>query len=196
MKKILAVPLLLAAVLCMQSCKTQTILIDATEGDNSASVVSDTTARDETSVSAEEPVSVAQSEQTTAEKPTENATAPTTEVDLSITLPEKNGTMKVETDASNKYIQTVIKDRHLRPELLVAVYSVPETDQNYVFEFTSSDFTADNLNRVFLLDNECRITGVAAVKSNERENMSSTENWFCMNVLIKGVIFPEIEEMF
>ena len=122
-----------------------------------------------------------------------STTQVTTEVDLSVSMPEKNGTMETDASADNKYIKIVCNKKKIDARLLYAVYAVPESGQNYVFEFYSADkFTADNIRRVYLIDSEGNISGVAAVKSTERENVSAVENWFCMNVLIKEIIFPAV----
>lgn len=179
-----------AMLLSFTSCKTQIIINEETEGAEATSVIDDVIPV----------VTEATTEETTAETTTEEQTQPpeteviVTEVDLSITLPEANGKMVVDTDSANKFTSAIADKKHVSPDLLAAVYSVPESDQNYVFEFKSDKFTADNLRRVYLLDKNCKITGVAADKASEREDMTKAENWFCMNVLIKGVIFPEIKE--
>ena len=121
-------------------------------------------------------------------------TAAQSELDLSITLPEANGTMEVSTDSSNNLIRTVSATRGIDDSLLVAVYSVPESGQNYVFEFYEGERSAENLRRVYLLDSAGKITSVAASVSAERENLSVTENWFCMSVLIKGMILPAVQD--
>jgi hypothetical protein len=140
---------------------------------------------------------------TTASAPQSTAAAPTTgvattaegEVDLSIRLPDANGTMEVSLDPSNKFIKAVHNARGVDTSLLAAVYSVPESGQNYVFEFSSAGKrTADDLRRVYLLTADGAITSVAASKNTERENLSATENWFCMNVLIKGMVFKAVED--
>ncbi len=118
-----------------------------------------------------------------------------TEVDLGISMPEKNGTMVVDSSVSNKFIQIVEDKKDIDPSLLVAVYSVPESGQNYVFEFYDDDGReADDIRRVYLIDSSGKITGIAAVKASERENVSSVENWFCMNVLIKELVYPAVKD--
>lgn len=135
-------------------------------------------------------------EESTSAQAEETTTAVVfTEVDLSVSMPEKNGTMVTDTSYDNKYIRIVCDKRGIDKELLVAVYAVPESGQNYVFEFYDvEDFTAENIRRVFLIDSDGAITGVAATKSSERENVSAVENWFCMNVLIKELIFPAVSD--
>lgn len=120
---------------------------------------------------------------------------PVTDVDLSIEMPEKNGTMETDSSPDNRLIRIVCSERGIDAELLAAVYAVPESGQNYVFEFYTADKrTADSIRRVFLINEKGKITSVAAVKADEKENISSVENWFCMNVLIKEVIYPAIAE--
>ncbi len=143
---------------------------------------------------AEEPASVKDENQTKEE---ESASVPTSsgEIDLSISMPEKNGTMVVDTSPDNKFITIVCTDRGIDVSLLAAVYAVPESGQNYVFEFESGKTrSVDSLRRVYLIDSNGSITGVAATESSEKENVSSVENWFCMNVLIKELIYPSVEK--
>lgn len=117
------------------------------------------------------------------------------EVDLSIVLPEANGKMEVSTDPDNEFIAAVHRQRKIDPSLLAAVYAVPESGQNYVFEFTSAnERTAESLRRVYLLQADGTILSVAASDNAERENLSATENWFCMNVLIKNMVFPAVKD--
>lgn len=126
---------------------------------------------------------------TEAAKPSEESTT----VNLGVELPQANGTMQVDNSSSNKFISAVVKKRSIDASLLAAVYSVPESGQNYVLEFNDRSARSKNdLRRVYLLNDACEIVSVAAAKVSEKENISSTENWFCFNVLIKGVIFDAI----
>ncbi len=136
-------------------------------------------------------------------KPQENSSEPEktttsqpmTEVELGITMPEKNGTMVVDTSASNKFIKIVEGKKHIDSGLLAAVFSVPDSGQNYVFEFyDESGRGVDDIRRVYLIDTKGEITGIAAVKASEKENISSVENWFCMNVLIKELVYPAVRD--
>lgn len=116
-------------------------------------------------------------------------------VTLPIELPAANGTMEVSVDPLNAFIRTVAESRGVDVSLLAAVYAVPQSGQNYVFEFSDAgERSASSLRRVYLLTDDLRIKSVAAANAAEREHISMTENWFCMNVLIKGVIFPSVEE--
>ena len=134
----------------------------------------------------------------TADSGTESAQteAPSEQdVTLPIELPSANGEMAVSADPENRFIRAVVEARGLDPALLAAVYSVPEGDQNFVFEFYSAgERSADRLRRVYLLTQDAAISSVAASSNAEREGISATENWFCMNVLIKGVIFPSVRD--
>ncbi len=128
------------------------------------------------------------------EKASESGTTASKDVDLSIVLPSANGDMEVDTSPGNKFIAIVNSERQIDASYLAAVYSVPDSGQNYVFEFSSSTGrTADDLRRVYLIDTNGKITGVAAKNASEKENVSSVENWFCMNVLIKKLVFPAVE---
>lgn len=128
----------------------------------------------------------------------ETTTAVSSEnIALNVSVPEANGTMQVDLSADNVYTQKVVSDRNVDASYLVAVFSVPESGQNYVFEFSvagAQNRTADNLKKVYLIDSNGDIVSVAASNGSEAENISAIENWFCMNVLIKGMILPAIEE--
>lgn len=127
--------------------------------------------------------------------PSETQTSELTTVSLDIELPDANGTMVVDTSPGNKFIAAVTGSGKTDASLLAAVYAVPESGQNYVFEFyDSAGRSKDDLRRVYLMDAAGNITSVAAAKASEKVNISSTENWFCFNVLIKGVIFDAIAE--
>lgn len=120
---------------------------------------------------------------------------------LNITLPSANGEMHFSQSASNKFIAIVNASREIDASLLVSVYSLPDTGQNYVLEFNGSTDgagrlvrTADTLRRVYLIDTSGAIKYVAAASSDETENVSSVENWFCMEVIMKQMIMPEIAD--
>ena len=122
-----------------------------------------------------------------------------TDARLSITLPDANGTMVVTDSASNSYIKTVAAQRNIPASKLVACYAVPDSGQNYVLEFgDSTDMNHElvrdetNLRRVYLLNEYGEITYVAASDEAECENVTAVENWFCMDVIIKKMIMPEI----
>ncbi|MCR5041256.1 MAG: hypothetical protein K6C36_04035 [Clostridia bacterium] len=125
-----------------------------------------------------------------------------TDVHLALTLPEVNGTMVVTDSASNAYIMTVSSERGIPASQLVAVYSVPDTGQNYVLEFRepspgqTQTRTADNLRRVYLINESGNIAYIAASDESECENITAVENWFCMDVIIKKMILPEIADRF
>ena len=147
-----------------------------------------------TEITTEEETTEASEEETTEVTGEVGTTQEAYEVELSISMPEKNGTMVTDKSEDNKYIKIVTDKKDVDADLLLAVFAVPESGQNYVFEFYDENMTAENIRRVYLIDADGRITSVAAVKANEKENLSSIENWFCMNVLIKEVVFPAISE--
>lgn len=143
------------------------------------------------------PETTTQTETTTQKNPETTSFAPSSDITLNMSVPEANGTMEVDLSEDNEYIQIVVSERDIDSELLVAVYSVPESGQNYVFEFSAAgaeNRTAENIRRVYLIDSSGKIAYVSAASSSEAENVSVVENWFNMTVLIKGMIFPAIEE--
>ena len=148
----------------------------------------------ETTVPAEATTEHEQTTMVLAETTSSSALA---DFSLNMSVPDANGTMEVDLSEENKYTQIVAAQRGIDTSLLVAVYSVPESGQNYVFEFLSAgaqNRTAENIRRVYLIDSSGKITYVSAASAAEAENVSAVENWFNMNVLIKGMIFPAIEE--
>lgn len=153
---------------------------------------SNSTAAPETS---SEKLSENQTEESHETQTRTNAETKQTEVDLNISMPEKNGTMVTDTAADNKFIEIVAEDKGIEKKLLVAVYAVPESGQNYVFEFyDEKSRDSDDIRRVYLIDENGKITGVAAADSSERVGIGSMENWFSMNVLIKEVIYPAVKD--
>lgn len=166
------------------------------EDASDTTVASEETTSEE--ISSEEVVVTVESSSVDEEATSEESTTVAhdiTQVDLSIEMPEKNGSMQTDSSPDNKFIEIVKNERKIDDKLLVAVFSVPDTGQNYVFEFKNADNrSADNIRRVYLIDEKGKITSVAADNSAEKENVSSVENWFCMNVLIKEVIYPAIEQ--
>lgn len=124
-----------------------------------------------------------------------------TGVTINATLPEANGKMIFNDSPDSKYMQIVIEKYKFNPKMLASVYSSPNTGQNYVFEFNGTKDSSgryirnqDTLRRVYLIDENDNIVSVAAAKSSERVNISQSENWISMEVLIKKMILPEIQE--
>lgn len=148
-------------------------------------------------VTASQPTENEEDKKTTLSQEETEFTANTslTEVDLSISMPEKNGIMVTDSSDGNEYIKIVYRERDIDPALLVAVFSVPESGQNYVIEFYDEEGrTVDDIRRVYLIDSDGDIVSVSAVLSSEKENISSVENWFSMNVLIKEIIYPAVKD--
>lgn len=204
MKKVL-VAALLTAVLLLSGCiiiETETTSVDP-DNENTTETAASQTEYDTLPPQTSEPETESETAEETSAEAELTVAEPSgdiseiTEVDLSIEMPEKNGTMQTSVSSDNKYIKAVSSDRDIETDRLVAVFAVPESGQNYVFEFYDSDGRSkDDLRRVYLLDSKCRITGVAASNTSEKEGISSVENWFCMNVLIKELVFPAVEDSF
>ena len=168
--------------------------VDATEAENNADDMTrdEMTSEEVTTDSAE--AEITEDASTLDSSISDETTQAAYEVDLTISMPEKNGTMVTDGSEDNKYIKIVTDKKDVDADLLLAVFAVPESGQNYVFEFYDKNMTAENIRRVYLIDTDGKITSVAAVKVSEKENLSTIENWFCMNVLIKEVVFPAISE--
>ena len=134
---------------------------------------------------------------TAPETPAADEVSPT----LPETLPEANGTMIVDNDPDNAWIQQISRDYNIPAARLTAFYSVPNTGQNYVLEWNGTTDgsgrllrSAGTLRRCFLIDEEGKLDSVAAADPDERVNMSRVENSFAMETLIKGVILPKVLE--
>ncbi len=201
MKKYIIVFVLLL-LLVLGGCKREYVYVAGTTADSddiTSDVAAETTTRQITVESTSEEITFFEeiTEEVTSAESAETTESAMTEIDLTIEMPDKNGTMVVDTSSDNKFVKEVNKSRKIGSDKLVAVYSVPESGQNYVFEFMDAKGRkVDDLRRVYLLDENCKITGVAASSSTEKEGISSVENWFCMNVLIKEMIFPAVAEQF
>lgn len=201
MKKYIIVFVLLL-LLVLGGCKREYVYVASTTADSddiTSDVAAETTTGQITVESTSEEITFFEeiTEEVTSAESAETTESAMTEIDLTIEMPDKNGTMVVDTSSDNKFVKEVNKSRKIGSDKLVAVYSVPESGQNYVFEFKDAKGRkVDDLRRVYLLDENCKITGVAASSSTEKEGISSVENWFCMNVLIKEMIFPAVAEQF
>ena len=203
-------PLLFAAVLLFcAGCRARTLPAQtgtsveptaALETAGTSAAAEPSAPPSEPSVSAE-PSAEPSASETAAGQPPETEPAPAetasaageTEIDLSIALPQANGTMQVGLSPDDPYIRIVHEQRGIDASLLASVFTVPQNGQNYVFEFTGDVRTAETIRRVYLIDASGAIVSVAAADSSERENVSAAENWFCMNVLIRGVVFPAVQ---
>lgn len=181
--------------------ETTTLASETTAGAETTTLVVETTVSAETTTLMPQttlPPETTTEKESTTQDVTETAPPVTaSDITLNMSVPDANGTMEVDLSDDNKYTQIVVSERDIDSSLLVAVYSVPESGQNYVFEFLSAgaeNRTAENIRRVYLIDSAGKIAYVAAAYSSEAENVSVVENWFNMNVLIKGMIFPAIED--
>ena len=146
---------------------------------------------------------------TPSEAPTADAAVPTVPSStdaswqtLEISMPDANGIMQVDTAPQNRFTQIVATGRGIDTRLLIAVYSEPDTGQNYVVEFDGTKAsdgsflrTTGTFRRLYLIDTQGAIESVASVNEGETENISSVENWFCVNVFIKGLMLPKIEDV-
>ena len=170
------------------SCEEQTTATQEATSSEQTTVREEKTTKEEKTTREEK---TTKEERTTREVKTTAGVSD--EVELNISMPEKNGTMKTDASPDNKYIRIVNKQKKIDKSLLLAVYSVPDSGQNYVFEFyTDGNTAADNIRRVYLIDAYGDITSIAAAENSERVNISPVENWFCMNVLIKEIIYPAV----
>lgn len=111
------------------------------------------------------------------------------------------GELLVDSSENNRFIQIVNSKYKIKKNLLTAVYSVPDTGQNYVMEWNGATDesgklirSAKTIRRCYLIGTDGTVTSVASVEPNERVNLSRTENSLSMNTLIKRIILPAIED--
>ena len=111
-----------------------TVLPEETSAEQTTAAEEKITAGEKTT--AEEKTTKKEEKTTKEDKTTANSFE---EVELSISMPEKNGTMVTDDSPNNQYIKIVNKEKKINKDLLLAVYSVPESGQNYVFEFYDAE---------------------------------------------------------
>lgn len=102
---------------------------------------------------------------------------------------------------SNKYIKLVSERYKVDNELLVAIYSEPDTGNNFVLEFSGARDedgnvikSPDTLTRVYSIDKNKNIA-VATGKTTGNIGVSYAEGTLCFN-MIKTIVMPQYPEYF
>lgn len=102
---------------------------------------------------------------------------------------------------NNKYIKMISSKYNVDNELLVAIYSEPNTGNNFVLEFSGVRDedgnvikSPDTLTRVYCIDKSNNIS-VATGKTTGNINVSYAEGTLCFN-MIKTIVMPQYPEYF
>lgn len=112
-----------------------------------------------------------------------------------------NGDNKLSDHYDNKYIKQVSSDYGVDTELLVAIYSVPDTGNNFVLQFTgdrNSDGNVikspDTLDKVYQIDEKGNVS-IATGKQTGNVGVSYAEGMLCFN-MVKTLVMTQYPEYF
>lgn len=113
----------------------------------------------------------------------------------------KNGENQLSDHHNNKYIKLVSEKYNVDTELLVAIYSVPDTGNNFVLEFNGKRDedgnvikSPDTLSKVYRIDKNKNIS-VATGKTTGNVGVSYAEGTLCFN-MIKTIVMPQYPDYF
>ena len=113
----------------------------------------------------------------------------------------KNGDNVLSDHHNNKYIKLVSEKFNVDKELLVAIYSEPDTGNNFVLEFSGKRNedgnvikSPDTLVKVYSIDKNKKIA-VATGKTTGNIGVSYAEGTLCFN-MIKTIVMPQYPEYF
>ena len=113
----------------------------------------------------------------------------------------KNGDNQLSDHHNNKYIKLVSEKHNVDSELLVAIYSEPDTGNNFVLEFNGKRDedgnvikSPDTLAKVYQIDKNKKIS-VATGKTTGNIGVSYAEGTLCFN-MVKTIIMPQYPEYF
>lgn len=113
----------------------------------------------------------------------------------------KNGDNVLSDHHNNKYIKLVANKYDVDTERLVAIYSEPDTGNNFVLEFrnTKDDNgnivkSPDTLHKVYLIDKDKNIS-VATGTTTGNVGVSYAEGTLCF-YMIKSVVMPQYPDYF
>lgn len=113
----------------------------------------------------------------------------------------KNGDNILSDHHNNKYIKLVSEKFGVDKELLVAIYSTPDTGNNFVLEFDGKRDkdgnvikSPDTLTKVYQIDKNKNIV-VATGKVKGNIGVSYAEGTLCFN-MIKTIVMPQYPEYF
>ncbi len=113
----------------------------------------------------------------------------------------KNGENKLSDHHNNKYIKLVSEKYGVDKELIVAIYSEPDTGNNFVLEFSGKRDedgnvikSPDTLTKVYSIDKNKNVS-VATGKTTGNIGVSYAEGTLCFN-MIKTIVMPQYPEYF
>ncbi len=113
----------------------------------------------------------------------------------------KNGDNILSDHHNNKYIKLVSEKFGVDKDLLVAIYSTPDTGNNFVLEFDGKKDkdgnvikSPDTLKKVYQIDKDKNIS-VATGKTTGNIGVSYAEGTLCFN-MIQNIVMPQYPEYF
>ncbi len=113
----------------------------------------------------------------------------------------KNGENRLSDHHNNKYIKLVAEKYNVDTEMLVAVYSEPDTGNNFVLEFNGKRDedgnvikSPDTLSKVYQIDKNKNIS-IATGKTTGNVGVSYAEGTLCFN-MIKTIVMPQYPDYF
>lgn len=113
----------------------------------------------------------------------------------------KNGENQLSDHHNNKYIKLVTEKYNVDTEMLVAIYSEPDTGNNFVLEFNGKRDedgnvikSPDTLTKVYQIDKNKNIS-VATGKTTGNIGVSYAEGTLCFN-MIKTIVMPQYPDYF
>ncbi len=113
----------------------------------------------------------------------------------------KNGENQLSDHHNNKYIKLVSEKFNVDTEILVAIYSEPDTGNNFVLEFNGKRDedgnvikSPDTLSKVYQIDKNKNIS-VATGKTTGNVGVSYAEATLCFN-MIKSIVMPQYPDYF
>lgn len=113
----------------------------------------------------------------------------------------KNGENQLSDHHNNKYIKLVSERYNVDTEMLVAIYSEPDTGNNFVLEFNGKRDengnvikSPDTLTKVYQIDKNKNIS-VATGKTTGNVGVSYAEGTLCFN-MIKTIVMPQYPDYF
>lgn len=112
-----------------------------------------------------------------------------------------NGDNKLSDNPDNEFISLVSEKYEVNPELLVAVYSVPDTGVNYVLEFAGSRDSngniiksPDTLSKLYYIDTNRNIK-VATRSGIGNEGVDAAEGMLTIG-LVQKLVMPQYPDYF
>lgn len=187
MKKCIQLFFVIFTIMLLCSCNHRDIDNSSTSNATTQSTTHPTTV--EETVNTETKADVSSTSTTTSTTTEDETTAASV---LGVTIPEKSGDMYYTDDVNNKFIQAVAKKYNISPEGLACAYSVPESDTNQVWQFSSSTRNANTLKYVYIISADCKtIVRAGGVVGND--GIDTASGILTMQVT-KKLIIPEFQD--